>query len=111
MIKKVTVIGLGTLGGFLCKHLSELENIKEIVIVDFDKIESRDVYRSIYSISNIGEYKVDALSEIIESNVTVTKLNKKYIEGKTKIPKSDLVIDCRDFVYDRHTEEGPYVIR
>lgn len=104
MYKTVTVIGLGTLGGFLCKHLSEIEKIKEVIIVDHDFIEGRNVFKSIYRPSNVGEYKVDALEEIINDDVTVTKIRKRFIEGITYLPKSDLVIDCRDIVCDRGNE-------
>jgi len=99
------VIGLGTLGGFLCKHISEFETVKELVIIDHDTVESRNVFRSIYNPQDIGEYKVDALADMIRENVgddiTVKKINTKYTEGITKLPKSDLVIDCRDIVCDR----------
>lgn len=108
MYRKVTVIGLGTLGGFLCKHISEFETVKKLVIVDHDTVESRNVFRSIYDPQHIGEYKVDALADMIKNNVgddiNVIKINTKYIEGTTELPKSDLVIDCRDEVCDRIRE-------
>jgi hypothetical protein len=104
VLRKVTVIGLGTLGGFLCKHISELENIKEMVIVDNDIVESKNVFSSIYKYSHIGEYKVDALKEIIEDDVAVTIRKQDYREGSTILPLSDLVIDCRDVVCDRKGE-------
>lgn len=102
--KTITVIGLGTLGGFLCKHISELDNVKQLIIVDYDVIERRNTYNSIYTLENIGEYKVDALKDKISEEVDVFKINKKYIEGKTSLPSSDLVIDCRDYVYNRYNE-------
>lgn len=104
MYNKVTVIGLGTLGGFLCKNISELDCTKELIIVDHDIVEGKNVFKSIYNSKHIGEYKVDALADIINDDVAVTKINKLYIEGKTKLPKSDLVIDCRDVVCDRKKE-------
>lgn len=108
MYNKVTVVGLGTLGGFLSKHISEFETTKDLVLIDHDIVESRNVFRSIYSHRTIGEYKVDALANIIKDNVgddvTVTKLNTEYIEGITDLPKSDLVIDCRDKVCNRNNE-------
>lgn len=104
MYRIVTVIGLGTLGGFLCKHLSEMESIKELTIVDHDIVEGRNVFKSVYAAENVGEYKVDALYNIIEKDVTVTKINTQYVEGKTILPSSDLVIDCRDVVCDRSKE-------
>ena len=101
MYETVTVIGVGTLGGFLCRNISELDSTREIIIVDHDIVEGRNVFKSIYSSSSIGEYKVDALARIIEDDVTVTKIKEEYIEGSTLLPKSDLVIDCRDIVCSR----------
>lgn len=100
----MAVIGLGTLGGFLCKHISELEGIKELVIIDYDIVESKNVFKSIYNSSQVGEYKVDALEQLLNDDVTVTKINRRYIEGKTSLPFCDLVIDCRDIVCDRESE-------
>jgi hypothetical protein len=97
----VTVIGIGTLGGFLCRNISELDSTREIIIVDHDIVEGRNVFKSIYNSASIGEYKVDALSRIIEEGVAVTKIKEEYIEGVTLLPKSDLVIDCRDIVCSR----------
>lgn len=100
-LKKVAIIGLGTLGGFLCKHMSELDSVKELIILDYDFVETKDIYRTIYDHSKVGELKVNAMKEIINDDVTVMEFNHKYVEGKTKLPKCDLVIDCRDFVCDR----------
>jgi tRNA A37 threonylcarbamoyladenosine dehydratase len=102
--KTVTVIGLGSLGGFLTKYISELSYVRNITLVDFDTVEGKNVFDSIYNYTNIGEYKVDALYDIIKDDVAVTKLNQKYIEGQTYLPESDLVIDCRDVVCDRDRE-------
>lgn len=104
MYSKVAVIGLGTLGGFLCKHISEIEEVRELVIIDHDMVEGRNVFKSIYTASQVGEYKVDALAELLKDDVTVTKINRRYIEGKTSLPLCDLIIDCRDVVCDRAGE-------
>lgn len=102
MIKKIAIIGLGSIGGFLAKHLSENDNIRELVLVDFDIVERKNVGRSIYDFKHIGELKVSALESIIqENNIIIYKRFTKYIEGKTWIPECDLVIDCRDFVCNR----------
>jgi hypothetical protein len=104
LIQTVAVIGLGTLGGFLCKHIADLDGIKELIIIDHDIVEGRNTFNSIYRSSQVGEYKVEALSELLNEDVTVTKINKKYIEGITSIPLCDLVIDCRDYVCNRMNE-------
>ena len=104
MFRKVAVIGVGTLGGFLCKHISELNQVKEIVIIDPDIVESKNIFNSIYQSCHIGDYKVNALADIIDDDVAVTKINRKYIEGRTSLPQCNLVIDCRDVVCDRTSE-------
>ena len=103
-IKRIAVIGLGTLGGALCKNISEMESIDELVIVDYDILESKNIHNSVYNASQIGEPKVDALKEIIKNDINVIPLNMKYKEGKTPLPKCDIVVDCRDVVCDRDSE-------
>lgn len=104
LFSRVAVIGLGTLGGFLCKHISDLDGVEELIIVDHDIVEGKNVFKSIYTSSQVGEYKVDALKPLLNDDVTVTKINQRYIEGKTRLPICDLVIDCRDVVCDRANE-------
>jgi len=103
-MKRIAVIGLGTLGGALCKNISEMESIDELIIIDYDILESKNIHNSVYKASHIGETKVDALKEIIENDIHVIPLNMKYKEGKTPLPKCDLVVDCRDVVCDRDKE-------
>ena len=100
-LRKIVVIGVGSFGGFLCKHLSELELTKQLYIIDDDIVELGNVKNSIYTISQVGDYKVDALEELIQDDVSVMGFNVPYIEGRTKLPPTDLVIDCRDVVCDR----------
>ena len=103
-LRKILVIGVGSFGGFLCKHLSELDSVKELYVIDYDFVEPKNARTSVYSISQVGEYKVDALSEKIQDEVSIMGFKTKYEEGKTKLPKTDLVIDCRDVVCDRGKE-------
>ena len=103
-LRKILVIGVGSFGGFLCKHLSELDSVEQLYIVDLDCVEPKNVRNSIYSISQVGEYKVDALAHNIQDEVSVMAFRTNYEEGKTTLPKVDLVIDCRDMVCDRGTE-------
>jgi ThiF family len=104
VFRKICVIGIGTLGGFVCKHLAEQEQVKELIIIDDDYVSGKNIYNSIYGVSSIGENKVDCLVNLLKDYVDVTPINKKYIEGVTKIPRCDLVIDCRDEIYDRSGE-------
>jgi hypothetical protein len=104
MIESVVIIGCGSLGGYLVQSLSELEEIKKLVLIDFDRIQKKNIRNSIFRTDDIGRYKTVALSEIISdlnNNITIETIESGFIEGETKIPKCDLVIDCRDFIHDR----------
>jgi hypothetical protein len=104
----VTVIGLGTLGGFLSESLSKVESIKKIVVVDYDRVYKKNVSESIYTSKYIGDSKAYSIRKIIKSlnpELEVIAVKEKYLEGKTKLPCStDLIFDCRDFIYDRDGE-------
>ena len=107
MYRKVAIIGVGTLGGFLAKSISNMETVKELVIIDYDSVEKKNLKNHIYRKEDVDSLKVDALYGIIKSsrkNIKITRIKEKYIEGKSKIPKCNLVIDCRDFTYDRGSE-------
>lgn len=105
MYKRVTIIGIGSLGGFLCKYLCESSLIHNMTIIDNDIVENKNVYNSIYKPIYIGEFKVDAIQYMLKyTDIPIIKMNTKYEEGITIIPKSDLVIDCRDVVIDRGNE-------
>ena len=104
MYKRITIIGLGTLGGFLAKSISNIEEVKLLTLIDYDYVEKRNLRNQIYSEKDVGFFKVNCLYRILKlkrSNLKLRRIIGKYEEEITKIPKSDLVIDCRDFTYDR----------
>lgn len=101
MYNNICVIGLGSLGGYLAKNLSELETTKNLLLIDYDTVEQENIKNSIYSNRDVGKLKTESILHKIDSNAKVHCINKKYIEGITKIPNYDLTIDCRDFTYER----------
>lgn len=103
----VTVIGVGTLGGFTAEAIANLESTEKLIIVDDDVVEQKNLKNSIYRPIDIDTAKVDALKDIIlhqNYDVEIWAFQTKYIEGVTKIPDKGLVIDCRDFTYNRNNE-------
>ena len=52
-LRKITVIGTGSFGGFLCKHLSELESVKQLYIIDNDIVEAKQKYNMTNDTKNI----------------------------------------------------------
>lgn len=101
MYSKICVIGLGTVGSFIAKKLSELETTKSLMLIDYDIVKRENIKTSIYSEEDIGKPKTQAILKKINSNKLIQYRNEKFIEGSTKLKKYDLVIDCRDFTYER----------
>lgn len=87
----------------MSQSLSELKNIDKLILVDYDKVEERNLSNSIYRKNDVKKYKTTALHDIIkdQSNIDVEILTTRYEEDVTDLPCSDLIIDCRDFVYNR----------
>ena len=104
--RSVTVIGIGTLGGFVAEAISKLEGVEKLVIVDHDIVEVKNLSNSIYRQIDIDLLKVDALKDII-SDVQVNTFAIKFDERKDHLhlPTTDLVLDCRDSTYNR----GSYI--
>ncbi|MCK5610873.1 ThiF family adenylyltransferase [Candidatus Pacearchaeota archaeon] len=104
MVRSIAVIGCGSLGGYLAQSISQLDEMSEIILVDYDRVELKNINNSIYRREDVGEFKVVVLKKIItfqRSDIRVTTIDQKYVERETYIPKTDLTIDCRDFIYDR----------
>jgi len=105
--KNVVIIGLGTLGGYIAEAVTNLDSTEKIVIIDHDIVEQKNLKNSIYRQIDIGIPKVEALKDILQQqqpDVEVWAFHVEYKEGITKLPKEDLVIDCRDFTYNRQSE-------
>lgn len=105
--KTIAVLGIGTLGGFVANAVSNLETIETLILIDHDTVEAKNLKNSIYRQIDVGLPKVEALTEIISHknpDLTVMSLDEKFIEGKTKLIDCDLILDCRDFTYDRRRE-------
>ena len=103
----VTVIGVGTLGGFTAEAIANLDSIEKLIIIDDDVVEQKNLKNSIYRQIDLDTAKVDALKDIIlqrHYDIEVWAFQTKYIEGVTKLPEKGLVIDCRDFTYNRGDE-------
>lgn len=103
MYNRIGVIGVGSIGAYIAKHIHDSEITKELFIIDYDFVEIDNLKNSIYKKSDVGKFKVDALLKIIRPN-SLTKIKrsrKKYEIGITRIPKCNILIDCRDHTYDR----------
>lgn len=102
MYSDICLIGLGTLGGFLAKNLYELDTTKNLLLIDYDKVEEKNIINSIYNKEDVGNFKTESVYKKLHGqNVNVNIINEKFIENITNIPRQDLIIDCRDITYQR----------
>lgn len=100
----IAIIGNGSLGGFLALSLSELEEVDNLILIDDDKVESKNLKNSVFREVDVGRSKTSALRDIIymhDNNTYVQAIETKFIEGESVLPDLDLAIDCRDYIYDR----------
>jgi len=100
---KVMVVGCGALGNEVIKNLVLL-HIGHITIVDFDKVEFKNLSRSIFynrQHANKGEYKTDAIykkMKDVNPEVSITAINGdiRYDVGLSYFAESDVIISCVD---------------
>jgi hypothetical protein len=95
----ISVIGLGSLGGFIVKNLSEIDFVKEITIVDFDKVQQHNLSNSIYEEDDIGKNKTSVLyNKLIYSKKKIKTITDQYVGNNIDFSSSDIIIDCRDIM-------------
>ena len=59
---KIGIAGIGGIGSNVARHLAQA-GVKEIKIVDFDRVEASNLNRQFYSRFQIGELKTDMLEK------------------------------------------------
>lgn len=98
----ICVFGVGGVGGFVCEFLVRC-GIKNLTIVDFDKIEYSNFNRQIIGIdSNVGVSKVNALLERllqINNDIKISAIDTKLTNENLhefNLKSFDYVIDCID---------------
>lgn len=98
----VSILGLGGIGSTIAMHLTAA-GVREIYIVDFDKVELSNLNRQyIYSTHNVGEYKVEAAERFLSQlnpHVTVIPEVKKLSKPEDIVPyfkRSDILFRSAD---------------
>ncbi len=100
---KVQIIGVGGSGSNLAYLLSRNENIDEMVLVDFDVVERKNLERQFFTTEYIDKPKVEALKELLmrfnpNLNVKAYKIeiNKENVEVLEKDVLTILATDSLD---------------
>lgn len=99
---KIAILGLGTIGSFLSIYLSELKKVNNLILVDNDIVENKNLKNTPYKNEHVNKLKVNCVKELInKDNVTIKTVPKMFIEDETIIGEFDYIIDCRDYKYSR----------
>lgn len=95
----VTIAGVGALGSNLADSLSR-QGFASLRLIDFDRVEPKNLGTQIYSTEDVGMLKVDAARNAIFRNVEVEPdaISKKLTNSNIKklLRGSDIVIDAFD---------------
>ena len=100
-VNKATVIGLGGIGSWVALDLA-LAGAKTLILIDNDRIETTNLNRTPYKVSQTGMFKTQAMKDLIlERRIDTEVITfEKKLETLTKTElsklKSSVVIDTRD---------------
>lgn len=96
--RTVTIVGVGALGSIVASLLRNEDFA--LNIIDFDRVESKNIKSQFHSKPNIGKNKTESLKSTLnflfglKVNAFPTKLTKDNVD--TLLKSSYLVIDCLD---------------
>lgn len=77
--KRILILGAGAAGGTISYLLAQ-QGFRRIATVDYDRVENSDVEKTmVYDASDVGLYKIEALSRRIQSNfgIEITQIMEK----------------------------------
>lgn len=97
--KRLIIVGLGTIGSYLVDLFSRI-GFENIIIIDGDKVEEKNISAQLYYSSDIGNYKVDVLKQRFEEKVTaINKYISNFEDLKATVggfSEDDIVINAAD---------------
>jgi molybdopterin/thiamine biosynthesis adenylyltransferase len=96
--RKIYIVGLGGIGSFLLNLIDKNEFLfpleTNIVLIDGDKLEKKNLSRQLFSRSGIGKFKTD----LLVSQYRNRKLESisSYIDDSFKFEENSIVFSCVD---------------
>ncbi len=104
--KRVTIVGVGGVGGYVATLLARA-GVEKMRIIDFDTVSPSNFNRQVVAVKgNEGRLKVEALKDIllsinedIEVDSVPQKLDKDNVSSL--LENSDIVVDAIDIVKDK----------
>lgn len=100
MLHKVLIIGVGGVGSYVCEFLGRALRNKnvEITLMDFDKVEEKNLFYSNYEQKDIGRPKATALATRMSNIGVKIEMLRKKLESPYDLEEwfDQLVIVCTD---------------
>lgn len=97
-MKTITVVGVGALGSHVVMLLRNAG--ASIRVIDFDRIEQKNVASQFHGTKSVGKLKVQALQQTMDFffRTKIEVISHKLVKDNVKqlLGGSDLVIDCLD---------------
>ncbi len=90
------LIGCGSIGGYLASQLAQ-SGISDITLIDPDRLRAENIYRHYLGRCHIGEYKTDALSKQLHTDIP--NLNVKSIADTIQNALEDCAIDFSQYSF------------
>jgi len=89
----VTILGCGSLGGFIAKELCE-KNIS-LKLVDYDIVEDKNISLSLFNYEDIGQKKIIAFKNKFK-NSNIECYDSSFEGCRNLLPKDKLILNCTD---------------
>ncbi len=92
--RTVSIVGLGSGGGFVAESLA-MSGVGKFILIDDDTIQSANVVRHVCDLRDIGRSKVEAVADLIRarnSSAQVTAIQGRVEDHLDALDGSDLVV-------------------
>jgi len=97
----ISIIGAGAIGSFTALALSKM-GIKNIELIDFDRVTKHNISNQFVRLADLGKYKVDCVADICKQfspeKVNISVQRNKFIDPETS---AEIVIAATDNIESR----------
>lgn len=96
-MKTVIIVGVGALGSHVALLL---RNVTDLCIIDFDRVEQKNVQSQFHGKPHVGKLKTDSLKATMNLlyGIKVMAFSSKLVENNVDslLGGADLIVDCLD---------------
>lgn len=100
--RRPLILGVGSLGSILSEKIVNDEFFDKLSILDYDVVKERNLNNSIFTFEDIGKKKTNVIKNRFSNLKNIDIFDLKFIENLNNyLFDCDIIIDCRDFLYNR----------